>query len=257
MCFSVGLSFFLRERNKLPSADGKLIPCYVPLMSRQTQVGGKKKERKWKRLFSCVMQLAGHWRHEQKSGFLSSRSWLWNIFGHGTRSSYLITMPDVLMLSKEVSAPSSLKLLDLPWNDVIVSKILPYTLPSDWVNLRAVSRQLCIIVTEYFRSMKCLDLTKSQSLPKGVWKVYMLPACMCKLLISFANFFLSAVGSRVLPATSPQIIQVPALWWWFHQGALWEQLLPASHRSVRLHLVKKWLPSAPCCQLQGNFFYSY
>lgn len=62
-------------------------------------------------------------------------------------------------------------IFDLPWNDIVIPKIMPYLQPSDWLNLRAVCKQSNELVNQYFKFMKCLDLSTQKSFPKCVWKV--------------------------------------------------------------------------------------
>lgn len=65
------------------------------------------------------------------------------------------------------------ELLDLPWNDVIVLKIIPLVPPSDWPSLRAVCRQFYILVSEFFQHTKHLDLSScSHNFPKRIWEVW-------------------------------------------------------------------------------------
>lgn len=65
----------------------------------------------------------------------------------------------------------ALTLFDLPWNDILVPKIMPYLQPSDWLNLRSVCKQSNQLVSHYFKFMRNLDLSAQKSFPKSVWKV--------------------------------------------------------------------------------------
>ena len=61
-------------------------------------------------------------------------------------------------------------LLDLPGYEVIL-KIIDYLSPSDWLSLRACNVQTYNLVNEYFKYMKCLDMSHHQYFPKPLCQV--------------------------------------------------------------------------------------
>ena len=66
---------------------------------------------------------------------------------------------------------STLQFFDLPWNDILIKKIMVYVLPHDWLNLRIVSKRAYHLVSDYLSRIRYLDLSTCNRFPKALWKV--------------------------------------------------------------------------------------
>lgn len=65
---------------------------------------------------------------------------------------------------------STLQFFDLPWNDILIKKIMVYVLPHDWLNLRIVSKRAYHLVSDYLSRIRYLDLSTCNRFPKALWK---------------------------------------------------------------------------------------
>ncbi len=63
-----------------------------------------------------------------------------------------------------MSPPSDFRLLDLSWDDILFSTVLPMLSAEDLFRLRAVSRGCHALVTEYFSRQRKLDISAKRSI---------------------------------------------------------------------------------------------
>jgi len=68
------------------------------------------------------------------------------------------------------NAVSTLELFDLPWNDILIKKVMVYVLPNDWLSLRIVSKRTYQLVSDYLSKLSYLDLSTCKYFPEALWR---------------------------------------------------------------------------------------
>jgi len=69
------------------------------------------------------------------------------------------------------NAVSTMELFDLPWNDILIKKVMVYVLPNDWLSLRIVSKRTYQLVSDYLSKLSYLDLSTCKYFPEALWRV--------------------------------------------------------------------------------------